>query len=207
MEHRRYVAMVATLSELRHGANGATHQHHGIDRNENISTRERKLPNAPLNGSLVQTGLPFLMGSIHWRPGTPRRRLHSKLNDLMDKIEKTSAEPPILELYVIISNRNVAQDTRLRFEFSPAGTAPRIWLVRLPALINYDGFPQPLTSGVWELRMEALADTHPLEITNCTRESAQAWIRQIHPARPEFGTAELLILAGQEKFTVAIKEF
>jgi hypothetical protein len=125
----------------------------------------------------------------------------------MDKITESFAEPPILELYVIISNRNVAQDTRLRFEFSRAAVAPRIWLVKLPKLRNYDGFPQPLASGVWQLRLEAIASTQPLEITNCTRESAQAWIRQVHPARLESGRAELLILAGQEKFTVAIKEF
>jgi len=125
----------------------------------------------------------------------------------MHKIEKSFAEPPILELYVIISNGSAAQDTRLRFEFSRATTAPRLWLVKLPALNNYDAFPQPLTAGVWELRLEALADTQPLEITNCTRESALAWLRQVHPARPQSGMAELLILAGQEKFTVAIKEF
>jgi len=155
----------------------------------------------------VQTGLPFSSGSLHRRPGTSRCQLHSNLNHVMDKIEKSFAEPPILVLYVIISNRDIAQDTRLHFEFSRAAAAPRIWLVRLPALKNYDGFPQPLTSGVWELRLEVVAQTQPLEITNCTRESALAWLRKVHPARPQSGTAELLILAGQEKFTVAIKEF
>ena len=125
----------------------------------------------------------------------------------MDKIEKSFAEPPILGLYVIITNGAAAQDTRLHFEFSRAAAAPRIWLVRLPALKNYDGFPQPLTSGVWELRLEVAAQTQPLEITNCTRESALAWLRQVHPARPQSDMAEMLILAGQEKFTVAIKEF
>ena len=199
--------MIATLSELRHGASGATHQHHGNDRNENISTRERKLPNAPLNGSPVQTGLLFLVGSLHWRPGTPRRRRHINLNSIMHKTEKPLIEPPILQLHVIVSNGNIAQDTHLRFEFSRAAVAPRIWLVRLPALKNYDGFPQPLTSGVWELRLEVVAQTQPLEITNCTRESALAWLRQVHPARPQSDMAEMLILAGQEKFTVAIKEF
>jgi hypothetical protein len=122
----------------------------------------------------------------------------------MHKTEKPLIEPPILQLHVIVSNGNIAQDTHLRFEFSRAAVAPRIWLVRLPALKNYDGFPQPLTSGVWELRLEVVAQTQPLEITNYTRESAQAWLRQ---ERTHSGTAELLILAGQEKFTVAIKEF
>jgi hypothetical protein len=69
----------------------------------------------------------------------------------MDKIEKSFAEPPILGLYVIITNGAAAQDTRLHFEFSRAAAAPQIWLVRLPALKNYDAFPQPLTAGVWEL--------------------------------------------------------
>ena len=84
----------------------------------------------------------------------------------MHKIEKSFAEPPILELYVIISNGSAAQDTRLRFEFSRVAAAPRIWLVRLPALKNYDAFPQPIASGVWELRLEVLGSTQPLEITN-----------------------------------------
>jgi hypothetical protein len=124
----------------------------------------------------------------------------------MDKIEKTFAEPPILGLYVIITNGAAAQDTRLHFEFSRAAVVPRIWLVKLPALSNYDAFPQPLAAGVWELRLQAVAETQPLEITNCTRESAQAWLRQA-PERSQSGTAELLILAGQEKFVIAIKEF
>jgi len=198
--------VVATVSELRCGVSGATHQHHGNDRNENISTRERKLPNAPLNESPVQTGLPFLVGSLHWRPGTPRRRRHINLNSIMHKTEKALTEPPILQLHVIVSNGNIAQDTHLRFEFSRAAVAPRIWLVRLPALKNYDGFPQPLTSGVWELRLEVAAQTQPLEITNYTRESAQEWLREA-PARSPSGEAELLILAHNKQFTVAIKEF
>lgn len=125
----------------------------------------------------------------------------------MDKIERSFAEPPILGLYIIITNGAAVQDTRLHFEFSRAAVAPRIWLVRLPALRNYDGFPRPQTSGVWELRLQALAGTQPLEISTCTRESAQAWLRQVHPARAQSGTAELLILADQKQFTIAIKEF
>ena len=107
----------------------------------------------------------------------------------------------------MITNGEAEVDTRLRFEFSRAAVAPRIWLVRLPALKNYDGFPWPFTSGVWELCLQALASTQPLEISTCTRESAQAWLRQAHPARAQTGTAELLILADQKQFTIAIKEF
>jgi len=125
----------------------------------------------------------------------------------MHKIEKLQTESPNLELLVVITNGDAAQDTRLHFEFSRAAVAPRIWLVRLPALRNYDGFPRPQTSGVWELRLQALAGTQLLEISTCTRESAQAWLRQVHPARAQSGTAELLILADQKQFTIAIKEF
>lgn len=118
----------------------------------------------------------------------------------------THTEPPSLELHLIISNADPGQDTRLRFEFKRDATA-RLWLVRLRALRNYDVFPRQLTTDVWELRLEAIADTRPLEILNYTKDSARAWLRQAHPERPEAGATELLILADQRQFTVALREF
>ena len=120
--------------------------------------------------------------------------------------EKLLIERPNSELLVIITNGDVARDSRLRFEFNrEEASATRLWLVKLPALKNYDSFPRPLESGTWELRLEALADTQPLEILNYTRESAQEWLRKVH-LRPEPGATELLILADHRQFTIALTE-
>jgi hypothetical protein len=117
-----------------------------------------------------------------------------------------STEPPSLELHVIIANDDRAHDTRLRFELKGEETA-RLWLVRLPALRDYDAFPRPLTPNAWELRLAAVADTRPLEITDYTRALAMAWLRRVNRARPESGATELLILASQWKFNTVIMEF
>ena len=126
----------------------------------------------------------------------------------MQNTENSQTGYPRLTLVVFITNGAAARDTRLRFEVShdEAGVA-RFWLIKLPPLKNYDSFPRPIKSGTWELRLEVLASTQPLEIANCARASAQAWLHKIQPARPHSGTAELLILADQKQFTIAIKEF
>ena len=49
--------MVATVSELRHGVSGVTHQHHGNARDENNSGRRGKLPSVRLNESPAQRRL------------------------------------------------------------------------------------------------------------------------------------------------------
>jgi len=124
----------------------------------------------------------------------------------MHHTEKLFTVAPNLELLVIISNNDPNQDTRLRFEFSREETAAvRLWLVKLPELTNYDSFPRPLKPGTWELRLETLADTKPLDILNYTKESAQEWLRKVH-LRPESGATELLILANHQQFTVALVE-
>jgi len=124
----------------------------------------------------------------------------------MHKTEKLPTESPSSELAVSITNGDAQQDTCLRFEFSrDEAAAARLWLVKLPPLKNYDSFPRPVKTGRWELRLEALGDTQPLEILNYTKESAQEWLWKVH-LRPKPGATELLILASHRQFTVALTE-
>jgi hypothetical protein len=124
----------------------------------------------------------------------------------MHHTEKLPQKSPNLQLLVVITNGDPSHDTRLRFEFSQAEKeAARLWLVRLPALRNYDSFPRPLHSGAWELRLEAQTHTQPLEILNYTKQSAQEWLRKVH-LQPAPGMTELLILADHRQFTIAITE-
>lgn len=108
---------------------------------------------------------------------------------------------------VLITNGNAIHDTKLKFEFAPnqSGIA-RLWLVKLPRLKNADAFPQPVASGVWQLRLEAVSSTQPLQIHNYTPDAARQWLADI-AEQPQPAPAELLILCTQsQQFTVTIHQ-
>jgi hypothetical protein len=109
-------------------------------------------------------------------------------------------------MHVIVTNGDPAREARLKFDFLPdsLGTA-RLWLIKLPALKNPDAFARQLGSHSWELRLESVADTQPLEIMSYTPESAAQWLRDVfddpHPA-----PAELLVLAHHNQFTITLHQ-
>ena len=111
-----------------------------------------------------------------------------------------------LEMLVVITNGDAAQDARIKFEFCPdqTGTA-RLWLVNLPHLKNPYAFPRELAPGKWELFLEAVAETQPLQILNCTSESARRWLAEV-AKQPKPAPTELLILARDGRFTVTLHQ-
>jgi hypothetical protein len=118
-----------------------------------------------------------------------------------------TAPSPGLTLQVTISNGNPRWDTKLTFEFAPRTSCQaRLWVVGLPRLSNPDAFPRQTAPNHWELRLDALAETQPIEIAHYTSENAQDFLERFF--KPAGGApAELLILAQGEKFTVTVSEF
>jgi len=111
-------------------------------------------------------------------------------------------KPAPMEMQLLISNGQPAQDARLKFEFPlEAPGTPRVWIVKLPPLKNPDVFPRQLTPEVWELRLDAVGATQPLHVRNYTAESAGEWLAEMLRPRPPAPT-ELLILAHHRRFTV-----
>ena len=107
---------------------------------------------------------------------------------------------------VVISNGRTLNDSKIKFEFLPdQSSGVRVWLVRLPALRNPDAFPHPLAPDLWELRLEAIAETQPVQILNYTPATAKQWLAEASHQRNSAPT-ELLILASQGRFTVAIHQ-
>lgn len=119
----------------------------------------------------------------------------------------TKAQPTTgLTLRVVISNGEPAHDTRLKFEFSPkqAGDA-QVWLARLPKLKNADTFAREIAPNLWELRLEAVSETIPLEVLSFSPESAKQWLVDVFNSERKHAT-ELLILARDRHFTVTVTE-
>ena len=119
---------------------------------------------------------------------------------------RTAIQPSPLEMLVVITNGDPARDARVKFEFFPdqADTA-RLWLVKLPQLKNPYAFPRELAPGSWELLLEAVAETQPLQILNCTSESARRWLAEV-ANQPKPASTELLILARDGRFTVTLHQ-
>ena len=118
----------------------------------------------------------------------------------------TTSQPQPLEMRVVVTNGLAAKDANLKFQFLPdhSGTA-RVWVVKLPALRNPDAFPHQLAPDVWELRLEAVAATQPLQILNYTSESARRWLADV-ANQPKPAPTELLILARDGHFTVSLHQ-
>ena len=118
----------------------------------------------------------------------------------------TLLDPQYLELRVVITNGNTANDAKLKFEFSRdlMGTA-RLWLVKLPRLKNADAFPQPLASGIWELRLNAVSATQPLQVHSYSPDSARQWLADVID-QPKPAPTELLILCHHGQFTITIHQ-
>ena len=111
-----------------------------------------------------------------------------------------------IELHIVITNGDSTFDTKLKFEFNPEPTGiARVWLLKLQPLKNPDAFPQRLADGQWELRLDAVGDTHPLAVLNYTQESVSQWPTNIFEGE-EPATTELLILAHDEEFTISIHQ-
>jgi len=119
---------------------------------------------------------------------------------------RTAIQFSPLEMLLVITNGDAAQDARIKFEFFPdkADTA-RFWLVKMPQLKNPYAFPRELAPGSWELLLEAVAETQPLQILNCTSESARRWLAEV-ANQPKPASTELLILARDGRFTVTLHQ-
>ena len=112
-------------------------------------------------------------------------------------------KPKTIELRLIVTNGIADTDAKLTFQFCPDESAPsRVWIVKLPPIKNADAFPKPVTPGVWELQLQAAADTQPIEVLNYTPKSAGQWLED--NGRQKMTPAELLILAFEGHFTVCV---
>jgi len=111
-----------------------------------------------------------------------------------------------LEMLVVITNGDAAQDARIKFEFFPdeADTA-RLWLVKLPHLTNPCVFPRELAPGRWELFLEAVSETQPIHVINYTPASARLWLKDVFH-KPASAPTELLILCHAGRFTITIRQ-
>ena len=110
------------------------------------------------------------------------------------------------EMLVVITNGDAARDARIKFEFFPdqSGTA-RLWLVKLPHLKNPNAFPRELGPGKWELLLEAVAETQPVQVIHYTPASARLWLKDVFH-KPASDPTELLILCQAERFTITIHQ-
>jgi hypothetical protein len=115
----------------------------------------------------------------------------------------TSSQTKSIELRLVITNGLAANDTKLSFEFcpDPSNTA-RLWLVKLPPVKNGDAFPDDIGPDTWELRLQVVAETQPIEILNYTRASARQLLADSR--RSNRTATELLVLAHQGRFTISI---
>jgi len=119
---------------------------------------------------------------------------------------RTAIQPSPLEMLLVITNGDAAQDARVKFEFFPdkADTA-RLWLVKLPHLKNPYAFPRELAPGRWELVLEAVSETQPIHVINYTPASARLWVKDVFHKPPSAPT-ELLILCHAGRFTITIHQ-
>ena len=114
--------------------------------------------------------------------------------------------PSLLTLQVIMSNGDPTHDVKLKFEFeqrSPGHT--QAWLLKLPKLANPDGFPRLVKPGTWELRLDAVSDTQPMEVLSFTPENVPQWLHKI--SHRSGALTEILIFASHGAFTVATTVF
>jgi hypothetical protein len=111
-------------------------------------------------------------------------------------------KPPTIELRLIVTNGMADTDAKLTFQFCPDEAPGRVWIVKLPPIKNADAFPTPVTPGIWELRLQAAAESQPIEVLHYTPQSARQWLEE--NGRQKMAPAELLILAFEGRFTVCV---
>ena len=118
------------------------------------------------------------------------------------------ANPPLrLTLQLTISNGDPRRDARLEFEFqAQAPGQAQLWVVSLPQLANADAFASQVAPGSWKLKLDAVAETHPIEVANYTRENAKDLLDGFLNPEGE-SHAELLILARNGIFTINVTDF
>jgi len=119
---------------------------------------------------------------------------------------RTAIQFSPLEMLLVITNGDAAQDARIKFEFFPdkADTA-RFWLVKMPQLKNPYAFPRELAPGRWELFLEGVSETQPIHVINYTPASARLWLKDVFH-KPGSARTELLILCHAGRFTITIHQ-
>jgi hypothetical protein len=126
-----------------------------------------------------------------------------KLN--MHTTEPIQTRPRKMSLEIKISNGNPGNDARLRFDFNlTKNHIAQVWLARLPRLRNADAFPRQLDRNRWELALDAVAETQPLEVISFCPENAELWQEDSERQRPAH--TELLILALHDQFNISLRE-
>jgi len=115
-----------------------------------------------------------------------------------------AARPQKLTLGITISNGNPVNDTRLRFDFISPESRPEVWLARLPILRNADAFPHQLSPSRWELTLDAVAETQPLEVVSYCPENADQWLEAADWPRPPH--TELLVMVCHNQFNITVLE-
>jgi len=122
-------------------------------------------------------------------------------------ITSTANPSPRLTLRLIISNGDPRRDSKLEFQFQAnAPGQAQLWVVSLPQLANVDAFARQVAPGGWELKLDAVAQTRPLQVANYTSKNAKNLLDGF--LRPEGEShAELLILARNGIFTINVTDF
>ena len=122
-----------------------------------------------------------------------------------ESIITSPANPsPLLTLQLIISNGDPRQDARLELHFqAKAPGQAQLWVVSLPQLANVDAFARQVAPGGWELKLDAVAQTRPINVANYTPENAEDLLDRFSKSESE-SSYELLILAQDGIFTINV---
>ncbi len=114
--------------------------------------------------------------------------------------------PKRLQLHVTVSNGVHAEDAKLKFEFSPGKSGiARVWRVKLPPLKNADAFPRWRAGGIWDLQLQAIAATQPIQVLNYEASCADQWLEDSATStRP--APTDLLIFCDRTQFTITIHQ-
>ena len=128
-------------------------------------------------------------------------------------MKKKPTNPPqshdgrIITLHLIISNGNPIHDVRLDFEFAQClPDQPQLWVLSLPQLTNLDAFARQVSTDMWELHLDAVAETQPVEAVHFTRANVNRWLARVLRDSRRSRT-ELLIFARDAKFNTTIIDF
>jgi hypothetical protein len=112
-----------------------------------------------------------------------------------------------ITLHITITNGDPRQDARLKFQFQPlAPGQAKLWVMGLPQVASPDAVARQVAPHAWALKLDARAGTRPVGVVSYTSDHAGDLLQRF--VRPEGGSpAELLILAREGKFTIALTEF
>jgi hypothetical protein len=112
---------------------------------------------------------------------------------------------PRVVLAIILSNGNPNRDARLTFEFVPCPNA-HCWVLKLPQLANPEARPRQIADDTWEIRVAAVDDTEPIDVSHHVEQSASDLMDRYR--KPEGGApSEMVIVAQGQKISVSVTEF